>query len=142
MYRLTKEMLSFVKHIAKTPLHLKDFQQTKITYLDSLRLPDTVKIEFFEKGETYAGEVWYRPKLGQVGIFKLEERYRNRGLGKQILIQTIENMKDYNKATHIWTITTQNHPFWANVMNRKFQWYECCNSYPNVCGSGYKMRLR
>lgn len=74
------------------------------------------RIDFYDKlnNNKYAGYISYRASNGQVGLFFLDKEYQNRGLGKQILTQTIKHMKEFNQ-TDIWAITTENHPFWSNV---------------------------
>jgi GNAT superfamily N-acetyltransferase len=101
-----------------------------------------VQIEFYTDIDKInkIGFISYRVKVGQVGLFRLDEEYRNRGLGKQILTQVIEDMKNHG-TTEIWAVTTENHPFWSNVYNKSFSWYEYKQLHPSVTGSGYKMKI-
>jgi hypothetical protein len=127
------------------PLFLKDFKQIKVMKDDYYnKIPDSdFRIDFYDKlnNEQFAGYISYRAGVGQVGLFVLEQDYTNRGLGKQILTQTIEHMKEFN-TKHIWAITTiYDHPFWSNVFNKSFKWYEMKQVHPSVTGSGYKMKI-
>lgn len=128
-----------------TPLFLKDFKQTKVIKDDYYNnIPDSdIRIDFYDNlnNEQYAGYISYRAAVGQVGLFFLESDYKNRGLGKQILTQTIEHMKEFN-TTNIWAITTNDHPFWSNVFNKSFKWYDMRQVHPSVTGSGYKMEIK
>jgi GNAT superfamily N-acetyltransferase len=127
-----------------TPLFLKDFKQITIIKDDYWnKIPaSNFKIDFYDKlnNNKYAGYISYRAGVGQVGLFILESDYRNRGLGKQILTQTIEHMKEFN-TTHIWAITIDDHPFWSNVFNKSFEFHEMRKVHPSVTGSGYKMKI-
>jgi len=49
-------------------------------------------------------------------------------------------MKEFN-TTHVWAVTTDDHPFWSNVYNKSFQWCEWKKLHPSVTGSGYKMEI-
>jgi len=128
------------------PLELKNFTQIK-TITDDVHnnnLPNGyITIKLYDKlnNNMYAGYISYRVYIGQVGLFVLEKEYRDRGLGKQILSQTIEDMKNHN-ASHIWAVTIDdNHPFWSNVLNKSFQWYDIKQLHPTVTGCGYKMKI-
>ena len=126
------------------PLNISDFKQIKVMSDDHWnKIPaSNFRIDFYDKlnNDKHAGYISYRAGVGQVGIFILEKEYQNRGLGKQILTQTINHMKEFNQ-TDIWAITIDNHPFWSNVYNKSFKWYEMRQVHPSVTGSGYKMKI-
>lgn len=127
-----------------SPLNISDFKQITTIKDDNWnKIPDSdFRIDFYDKlnNEQFAGYISYRAGVGQVGIFILEPDYRNRGLGKQILTQTINHMKEFNQ-THIWAITIDDHPFWSNVFNKSFKFHEMGKIHPSVTGSGYKMKI-
>jgi GNAT superfamily N-acetyltransferase len=79
-------------------------------------------------------------KLVKLDYFFINKEYQNRGLGKQILTQVIEDMKAHN-VTEIWAVSTINHPFWSNVYNKSFSWYESKQLHLSVTGFGYKMKI-
>ena len=126
------------------PLNLSDFKQVKVIKDDYWNnIPESdIRIVFYDKltNDTYAGYISYRAAVGQVGLFFLEKDYRERGLGKQILTQTIEDMKKFG-TTDIWAVTIDDHPFWSNVFNKSFKYYEMKQLHPSVTGSGYKMQI-
>ena len=86
-----------------TPLYLNNFIQLKSINDDNWNyIPNgEVHIEFYDKlnKNRYAGFINYRVYVGQVGVFVLNDEYRNRGLGKQILTQTIKDMKEHQCQT-------------------------------------------
>jgi GNAT superfamily N-acetyltransferase len=131
------------------PLVLSDFYQHKVVTDDfwNKKTNGNVLIKFFDvndvndiKQKNKIGYISYRVKVGQVGLFFLDKEYQNRGLGKQILTQVIEDMKSHN-VTEIWAVTTKEHPFWSNVFNKSFSFYDSRQLHPSVTGFGYKMRI-
>jgi hypothetical protein len=126
------------------PLNLTDFTQVKVIKDDDWnKIPNSyIRIDFYDKlnNNTQAGYISYRAGTGQIGLFFLDKSYMNRGLGKQILLETIEDMKKYN-TNEIWAITTKDHPFWSNVFNKSFQFYDERKVHPSVTGWGYKMKI-
>jgi hypothetical protein len=60
-------------------------------------------------------------------------------LTKNIKIEVWVN-KSHN-VTEIWTVATQDHPFWSNVFNKSFTFYDSRQLHPSVTGSGYKMKI-
>lgn len=103
--------------------NIKDGQITKDVYYSSKHI----------------GYIRYRTETGQIGIFVIfDDCYRNVGLGKQILNNTIEDLRNNNQSS-VWAITTENHSFWANIYNKKFIYKERVHS--SVTGSGYLMNI-
>jgi hypothetical protein len=127
----------------KVNLNLTDFTQIKIISDDTWNnFPNSdIRIDYYDKinNDKYAGYISYRVKVGQIGLFVLQPEYRNRGLGTQILLDVIDDMKNHN-TSYVWAVTIKNHPFWSNVFNKSFYWYDE-NVHPSVTGSGYKMKI-
>jgi GNAT superfamily N-acetyltransferase len=86
----------------------------------------------------YVGCINYRVGSGQVGIFLLEAEYRGRGLGPQILLRAIGDMRKAGCDT-VWAVTSENHPFWSTAWNKAFA--PASPAGPGVSGSGYAMPL-
>lgn len=82
--------------------------------------------------------IQYRLLTGQIGLFYIHKEYRDRGLGKQILLRVISDMKTEGR-TEVFAITTKNHPFWSNVFNKSFVWKD--RPHSSVTGDGYWMNL-
>jgi len=125
------------------PLVLSDFVQHKIIRYDGWNnIPNAdILIEFYNKDSNEKiGYVSYRVKVGQIGLFFIDREYQNRGLGKQILTQVIEDMKAHN-TTEVWAVTSKGHPFWSNVFNKSFSFYDFKKLHPSVTGFGYKMKI-
>ncbi len=104
------------------------------------------RIEFFDNSNCkYVGLIVYRLTTGQIYTFYLENEYRNQGLGKQIIEQTIKHMKDYN-TPYIWLNIKKQHYFWSNIKinENKFQWCDkgkLFNSSSSQTGVGYQMKI-
>lgn len=82
--------------------------------------------------------ITYRVKTGQIGLFYAQKEYQNSGLGKQILLRVIEDIKN-NVCDKVFAITSENNKFWANVYNKSFTWSERPDI--SVTGSGYFLEL-
>ena len=93
-----------------------------------------------QNNDVKAGYISYIAKTGQIALFFISSDYRNRGLGKQVLLFALNDMKTFTPS-HIWAITYINHPFWSNVFNKSFKYYEMKQLHPSVTGSGYKMQI-
>ena len=115
-------------------------QMKRITDDTHNKIPNSdVRIDLYDYNNK-VGFISYRLGVGQIGVFFIEEPYRNRGLGKQILEQTIKEMKE-NNIEYIWCVTSKNHPFWSNIYNKKMIWYDEGKLHPSVTGYGYKMKI-
>ena len=85
------------------------------------------------------GYIDFRLETGQIGLFRIEEEYQNKGLGKQMLLGAIEDIKSHGKAKTVWAVTSLDHPFWSNVWNKAFQLKDPAHS--SVTEYGYSMPL-
>ncbi len=74
------------------------------------------------------GNIYYNISTGQVEILYVSKKYRNKGLGKQMLSDAIYDIKQQNKI--IWCTASKNHDFWNNVYNKSF-------NYDNLNGIFY-----
>jgi hypothetical protein len=83
------------------------------------------------------GYVSYKIKTGQIGLFFINKDYQNFGLGKQILLNIINEFMVEKKK--IWAVTSQNHPFWSNVFEQSFEFTS--RPHESVTGSGYLLNL-
>ena len=101
-----------------------------------------IRYEYFENNsdETPFGYIDFRPGVGQIGQFYIhDDRFRNRGLGKQILTKALDDIKEFGTADTIWAVTRENHPFWSNVWNKSFTWKD--PAHYSVTGSGYSFKF-
>ncbi len=157
----------FVKNYFKKPtLKLEDFNEITIIIND-----DWNKVEkgnvwkcYFEKSvklndlnidsvkdrkgaENIAfrsiGYISYKIKTGQIGLFFIDPKFRNLGLGKQILTRVINDIKtNQNKSKQtltVWAVTTKDHPFWSNVYDKSFEYKS--KPHSSVKGSGYVLNF-
>jgi len=127
-------VLSFFK--LKIPLQLADFSDHKYRKGDNTFIDIYADIDKIKK----IGFIKYNIRNGQVGIFRLDKEYRNRGLGKQILSHVIQDMKKHG-TPEIWAVTMKNDPFWSNVYNKSFSWYDYRQLHSSVTSDGYKMKI-
>lgn len=118
---------------------LTDFKETR-TFIQDRRGPNYVThLEYFNDKNESIGYIDYRLSNGEIDMFGLEHKYRNQGLGKQILLKTIDEMKQQH-LKEIWGFALEGHPFWSNVFNKSFTYRNPIHpSSPTLCG--YFMKL-
>jgi hypothetical protein len=139
---VTKITNLFVKERPK-PLILSTFKEKKTIEKDLWGpLYDNHKLEYFNDQGESIGYNSYRPKLGQIGIFVLEEKYRNRGLGKQILLKSIDEMR-CNNVKEMFLVSCPDHPVWSNIFNKALTYREPAQLDPNIriTGGGFYLKL-
>ena len=88
------------------PLELSDFQRV-ITLECNKKC-----ITYFDK-DTEIGYIEYKPHIGKLCLFFItNERYRNKGLGKQILETVIDDFRKH-QIKRVWLVTNKcPHSFW------------------------------
>jgi hypothetical protein len=110
---------------------------TEINNMDKKLIKDRDDVE--QIAHKSIGYVSYKNKTGQIGLFFINKDYQNLGLGKQILLNIINELTIDNKTKEIWAITTQSHPFWSNVFEQSFEF--ATRPHNSVTGSGYLLNL-
>ena len=128
-------------------LELLNFKQVQLIYNDN-DPKSYCRTEFFDKSnDKYVGMIIYRLASGEICNFHIIDEYRYQGLGKQIIKQTINHMKEYN-TPYIWVDMNKRlnkmHYFWSNVKidETNFKWCDenkLFNTSQN--GTGYQMKL-
>jgi hypothetical protein len=125
-------------------------KKTKVNInFNDLTLKKIIKDDTWNKvknGEIFLEYYYYDKQIchinyrlnGQIGLFYIEEDFRNVGIGKKILDNVIIDMQQH-KIPYVWAITTQNHPFWHNVYKNGFTFSE--RPHFSVTGHGYKMNI-
>jgi hypothetical protein len=83
-----------------------------------------IKLECFEKVPNLnktipVGYIDYRLYSGQINSFYIHNAYQMNGIGTDLLLYTIEDLRKIN-TPEIFAISTLNHPFWSNVLDRSF----------------------
>jgi GNAT superfamily N-acetyltransferase len=132
----------FVKERPK-PLLLSDFKETKTIEDDPWGpIYENHKLEYFNDQGESIGYNAYSPKMGQIGIFVLEEEYRNRGLGKQILLKCMDEMRSHD-VKEMFLVSTPDHPVWLNIFNNALTSRDPAQLDPNirVTGGGFYLKL-
>lgn len=123
------------------PPSISNFKQVRIVKDDTWNnIPESEILVEFYNIDKKIGHIQYRLGTGQIGLIYLDEEYRGYGLGKQILTDTINEMKK-NNIKDIWAVTSKSHDFWSNVFDKSFKWYDSKDLHPSVSGDGYKMKL-
>ena len=133
----------------RVPLFLKDFKETR--YDSEFNLtpnpncyfknnePGGVWIYYLNKKNEKIAYISYYTSDGQIGLFFIEEKYQNRGLGKQILEKATNELRE-KKCKEVWLVSSQNnHPFWSNVNNKSFT--NRVPAHPSVTGEGFFRKL-
>ena len=137
MYRLSN-ILSYIRPIKPIPSYNKLIIKTTIEDDTWNKIKDGQIIKDFYFLNENIGFISYRIGTGQIGLFYLNDGYRNLGLGKQILNNTIEELRA-NKQSNVWAVTRYNHPFWSNVYKKGFVYKERVHN--SVTGDGYSMNI-
>jgi hypothetical protein len=75
----------------------------------------------------------YRMSTGQIGLFDVKEKYRNKGLGKDLLKLAINKL--LKTTLYVWVVSNKNNPFWENVFSKSFR-YTYMPPHTSVTGSG------
>lgn len=78
------------------------------------------------------GYLQYRSATGQIGLIRLDEKYRGYGLGPQLLDIVAQD----SGTDELFAVTTPNHPFWSKRASAIWT----CPAGPGVTGCGYRFR--
>ena len=94
---------------------------------------------YSERGtDQFVARMDLRPSTGQVGMILIKDKkYRNKGMGKEMLIKAMAVIEEWGKTDEIWAVTSQGHEFWSNVFGKQFQYRE--KVHKSVLGQGYAM---
>lgn len=84
------------------------------------------------------GLVQYNNKTGEIGMLIIHETFRNMGLGKFILKNIINEMKQ-NEIKEVWAISNKKQSFWLNVNNKSFTYR--FPAHPTTIHGGFYMKL-
>jgi ribosomal protein S18 acetylase RimI-like enzyme len=111
-------------------LYLNNFKQT-ITIKNNMtnifkeyKMEDSINVINNNLSDPYyqsnlIGYIYYNIHIGKVDILYVSTKYRNKGLGKQMLSDAINDMKNHN-LKEVWCTASKNHEFWNNVYNKSF----------------------
>ena len=82
------------------------------------------------------GYIQYKKYVGQIGLIYLDDEYKGRTLGKQMLQKAVEDME----SEEVWAVTGENHPFWSNVYDKIFTFRRPV--HPSITGRGYYVKRK
>lgn len=118
-------------------LYLSNFKQNIIIknnmtnifkeYTDDNIIDEPINLSDSYYQSNVVGNIYYNINTGQVEILYVSKKYRNKGLGKQMLSDAIYDIKKHN--TQIWCNASKNHDFWNNVYNKSFKYNYNNNSF-------------
>lgn len=94
-------------------LNLSNFKNI-ITHSESpTSIYNKKRITYFDQHEKEIGYIEYNLYTGKICLFFItEKKYRNRGLGPQILEHVLNDMRQYG-TKRAWLVTLKcPHPFW------------------------------
>jgi GNAT superfamily N-acetyltransferase len=97
-----------------------------------------VKVIDIYSGDESIGLVQYNNNTGEIGMMLIHETFRNMGLGKYILKNIIEEMKQ-NKVKDVWVISNKHHDFWSNVNSKSFTYK--IPVHPTTKYGGFYMKI-
>ena len=104
------------KILNKYPLKISDFKYmiTNSEYHESIY--NKKRITYFDKSNIEIGYIEYNLYTGKICLFFITDlRYRNKGLGEQILNKVIDDMKQHG-TKRAWLVTAHSpHPFWEKM---------------------------
>ena len=104
---------------------------------DCVKTPGIKVIDIYNDDESI-GLVQYNNMTGEIGMMIIHETFRNMGLGKYILKNIIDEMKQ-NEIKEIWGISNKKQIFWSNVNNKSFSYR--FPVHPTTIHGGFYMRL-
>ena len=113
----------------------KRFCDTQYNTVDGL-----VRIKYYNKTNNKAiGTIYYRPFIGQILSFYIEDEYQSNSLIEEILGVVIADIKSKGIAKDIWVIAPKNHNLWSKFFNNGFSFKESVHESNTM--NGYSMVL-
>ena len=124
---------------SKNRLFLEQFQEKRTVSDDTWnKVPNSeIHIQYLTAENEEIGYINYRRATGQIGLlFITNLKYERRGLGTQMVLRAINEMKQHN-ISKVWAITHDDHPYW----NRALNFRPSQRPHNSVTGSGYEMDI-
>lgn len=108
---------------------------------ESLCYPKSYQIDNYFHNDKQIGYFKYRLHTGQLCDLWLSHVYRGQNIGKFMLHNAITNIHKYNTSDVAFAFAREGHPFWCNVYNKSFKWYDWGKLHWSITGPGYKMNI-
>ena len=105
--------LSYLKKQIMNQLKLDKFNMEL-----TIKAPTVIFKQYYDNVDL-VGYVYYNMNNGKIELLYITDNYRNKGLGKEILNNTIEEMK-LNNIKEVWCSASRHHEFWNSVYNGAF----------------------
>jgi ribosomal protein S18 acetylase RimI-like enzyme len=117
----SNEKFTSDENISKKKLNLSNFKMIEHEYLvDSYSIKKRVRRKYFVNDETIA-HIDFSTQDGNIWSIHVDNNYRGKGLGTQILDSVIVDIKK-NNVDEIYLLSRKNHEFWNNVYNGGFDY--------------------
>lgn len=79
--------------------------------------------KYFTNNNVLVSLINYNISNGEIIYINVNEKFRSNGIGKKMLYDCINDMKQ-NNINNIYCFTYKNHPFWSNIIYpNKFNFY-------------------
>lgn len=118
---------------------IKKINKPKVFIIDSKKVIDSQgrQIYYYYCNKEEIGYIRYK-MTGQIGLLYLEPEYRGYGIGKKIVENAIDDMKQ-NNIEKVWLVSVPEHKFWKQM---GFTWYSGEINPPSVTGSGFFKNIK
>jgi ribosomal protein S18 acetylase RimI-like enzyme len=121
---------------SKQTLNLSNFKMTEHEYLvDSYSVEKRIRRKYFVNDETIA-HIDFSTQYGNIWSIHVDNNYRRKGLGTQILDNAIVDIKK-NNVDEIYLLSRKNHEFWNSVYDGGFDYDEKKSIGFDQYGLGY-----
>ena len=115
------ELYRYYNHYLEPKMNLRDLELRMRVYDQNVfgKLDNIVHRTYY-KNDRQVCKIIYGTKSGSIELMRVENKYRGRGLGKQMLTDSIQDINN-NGTNHIYAIAKRNHGFWNNVYKGSFK---------------------
>ncbi len=135
----------FKNNATASKLKLTDYYEVRAVSDDMWnKVPNSdIRLNYYDQNNKHIASISFRLQNGQIGhLFIHDDNLIGRGLGKQLLMRAINEIKNQNyinpHVKEIWAVTS-NDNFFSNVFNKSFA--KRVPAHSSVRGSGYYMQI-
>ncbi len=90
-------------------MKINELKKTRMSIIDKNNKYGSEQIELrYNDNEKEIAIARFKLDTGQVGLIDINEEYRRKGLGKQIIKEIEDELKE-KKIKEIWVVCTKNH---------------------------------
>jgi GNAT superfamily N-acetyltransferase len=115
------ELYRYYNNYLQPKMNLQDLKLRFSVYnQDFYGEADNIVHKTYYKRNKEVCKIIYGTKSGSIELIRVNDEFRGRGLGKQMLTYTIQDMRN-NQLTRVYAIAKRNHPFWHNIYGGAFK---------------------